>query len=46
MNRTVLGVTKKKLTVKEIKEKLTDDALDLSMCGLDTVPVKEIVRKF
>ena len=27
-----------------LKEKLTDDYLDLSMCGLDTIPVKEIVQ--
>jgi hypothetical protein len=27
------------------KEKLTDDNLDLSLCSLETVPVKEIVLK-
>ena len=26
-----------------LKDKLTDDYLDLSMCDLQTVPVKEIV---
>lgn len=32
---------KKKLNMKE---KLIDDNLDLSVCSLETVPVKEIVR--
>ncbi len=27
------------------KEKLDDDNLDLSLCSLELVPVKEIVRK-
>ena len=27
-----------------LKEKLTDDNLDLSLSGLEVVPVKEIVR--
>lgn len=34
------GVGKKKLN---IKEKLTDDSLDLSVCSLEAVPIKEIV---
>lgn len=33
-----------KLTVKDIKDKLDDDTLDLSLCDLEEVPVKEIVR--
>jgi len=35
-------------TVKKInvKERLTDDSLDLSLSGLELVPVKEIVIKF
>jgi hypothetical protein len=31
---------KKKLN---LKDKLTDDNLDLSLCSLETVPIKEIV---
>lgn len=34
-----------KLTAKEIKDKLDNDTLDLSLCDLDEVPVKEIVIK-
>lgn len=41
MSKTTTGNSKKKLN---IKEKLTDDNLDLSVCSLDTVPVKEIVK--
>lgn len=32
-----------KLTAKDIKDKLEDDTLDLSLCDLEEVPVKEIV---
>ena len=35
-----------KLTVKDIKNKLQDDTLDLSLCDLEDVPVKEIVCIF
>jgi hypothetical protein len=34
---------KKKLNLKDIKERITDDSLDLSVCSLEAVPVKEIV---
>lgn len=27
-----------------LKEKINDDCLDLSMCGLEKVPIKEIVN--
>ncbi len=37
---------KKKLTVADLKDKLNEDQLDLSLCTLDTVPVKEIVIFF
>ena len=35
-----MNKTSKKIN---FKEKLTDDYLDLSLCGLETIPVKEIV---
>ena len=28
-----------------LKEKLNEDHLDLSLCSLETVPIKEIVKK-
>lgn len=34
---------KKKINMKE---KLDEDSLDLSLCSLEKVPVKEIVTKF
>lgn len=34
----------KKLNIKNIKDKLDEDNLDLSICDLKEVPVKEIVR--
>ncbi|XP_014209750.1 leucine-rich repeat-containing protein 59 [Copidosoma floridanum] len=34
----------KKWTVKDIKDKLDEDVLDLSLCDLDEVPVKEIAQ--
>ena len=35
-----------KLNVANLKDKLNEDLLDLSLCGLETVPVKEIVICF
>ncbi len=37
------GTNKKKINVKD---KLDEDHLDLSMCDLVTVPVKEIVSQY
>jgi hypothetical protein len=42
---TKSGTAKKsRLTLGQLKDKLTDDYLDLSLCSLDYVPVKEIVK--
>ena len=30
--------------LKNLKDKLEDDTLDLSLCDIEQVPVKEIVR--
>ncbi|XP_031783610.1 leucine-rich repeat-containing protein 59 [Nasonia vitripennis] len=37
-----------KMTLKDIKDKLDDDTLDLSLCDLEEVPVKEIstIKRF
>ena len=35
-----------KMTVKDIKDKLDDDTLDLSLCDLEEVPVREIVSTY
>ena len=40
MSKTVTNNNKKKLN---LKDRLNDDTLDLSLCDLETVPVKEIV---
>ena len=37
------GKEEKKITVNFILEQLDDDELDLSMNGMDSVPVKELV---
>lgn len=31
------------MSAKEVRDKLDDDTLDLSLCDLEEVPVKEIV---
>lgn len=35
-----------KLKLKDVKDKLKDDSLDLSLCDLEEVPVREIVSDF
>lgn len=35
-----------KLKLKDVKDKLKDDTLDLSLCELKEVPVREIVSDY
>lgn len=35
-----------KLKLKDVKDKLKDETLDLSLCELEEVPVREIVSDF
>lgn len=41
-NKAAGSSGKKKLTAKEIKDKLTNDSLDLSVCSLEAVSIKEL----